>query len=174
MPTYKILLSQSSHGRAQTYLGALKAGQPAGRYLQQALAGLDLASLTIETFLERLVQTKRPQIFAESAVAGDGSDWNLTELGLLGDISVATPLLFLTMAVTPIQMFTIRHSRVGCCLYRERCYVTAAPTRPPIGKKLLRLMAALMRMPIFGCMSGDCCQGFYTSTNRCDCKGSNR
>ena len=29
------------------------------------------------------------EIFAESAVAGNGSDWNLIELGLLGDISVA-------------------------------------------------------------------------------------
>ena len=33
-----------------------------------------------------------PQIFAESAVAGDGSDWNLTELGILGDISIAVPV----------------------------------------------------------------------------------
>ncbi|WP_420642812.1 hypothetical protein [Candidatus Leptofilum sp.] len=94
MSTYKMLLSQSSYSRAQTYLGALQAGQPAGRYLQATLAGLNLASLTVESFLERLVQTKRPQIFAESAVAGDGSDWNLTELGLLGDISVAAQVTF--------------------------------------------------------------------------------
>ena len=42
-----------------------------------------------EDFLTALLRTKQPMIFAESAVAGDGSDWNLTELGLLGDISVA-------------------------------------------------------------------------------------
>ena len=47
-------------------------------------------SLTDENdFTTALLRTKLPQIFAESAVAGDGSDWNLTELGLLGDISVA-------------------------------------------------------------------------------------
>ena len=30
-------------------------------------------------------------------VVGDGSDWNLTELRLLGDISVAVPVLFTIM-----------------------------------------------------------------------------
>lgn len=40
-------------------------------------------------FLTRLLRTKKPMIFAESAVAGDGSDWNATELSLLGDVSVA-------------------------------------------------------------------------------------
>ncbi|MCP5179003.1 MAG: hypothetical protein H6994_03730 [Pseudomonadales bacterium] len=39
--------------------------------------------------LQLLLDTKRPQIFAESAVAGDGSDWHATELHLLGDISIA-------------------------------------------------------------------------------------
>ncbi|WP_193211155.1 hypothetical protein [Luteolibacter marinus] len=42
-----------------------------------------------EDFTIRLLRTKKPLIFAESAVAGDGSDWNATELSLLGDISVA-------------------------------------------------------------------------------------
>lgn len=94
MPEYKTLLSQSTYQRAQEYLGKLQAGQPAGAKLQQRLAHLDLASLTVETLLEQLVRTKRPQIFAESAVAGDGTDWNLTELGLLGDIAIATPVTF--------------------------------------------------------------------------------
>jgi hypothetical protein len=31
---------------------------------------------------------KRPQIFIEMAVAGYGSDWILTELGRIGDISI--------------------------------------------------------------------------------------
>ena len=42
--------------------------------------------------LGKLFDTKIPQIFAESEVVGDGSDWNLTELRLLGDISVAVPV----------------------------------------------------------------------------------
>ena len=40
-------------------------------------------------FTTALLCTKLPQIFAESAVTDNGSDWKLTELGLLGDISVA-------------------------------------------------------------------------------------
>ena len=62
--------------------------------MQQKLVELDLPSLTVEMLLEQLVRTKRPQIFAESAVAGDGTDWNLTELGLLGDIAIAAPVTF--------------------------------------------------------------------------------
>ena len=49
-------------------------------------------SATLEAggdFLSALLRTKQPLIFAESAVAGDGSDWSQIELGLLGDISVA-------------------------------------------------------------------------------------
>lgn len=40
-------------------------------------------------FLLHLLATKKPRIFAESEIAGDGSDWTLEELRLLGDISVA-------------------------------------------------------------------------------------
>lgn len=48
--------------------------------------------MTGQDFLGSLVDTKQPQIFAESAVSGDGSDWNPTELSLLGDISIAAPV----------------------------------------------------------------------------------
>jgi hypothetical protein len=41
-----------------------------------------------EGLLERLMATKIPHLYAESEVAGDGRDWNLVELGLLGDLSV--------------------------------------------------------------------------------------
>jgi putative transposase len=48
--------------------------------------------LSTEAFLEHLVATKQPQIFAESAVHGDGSDWTATELSILGDIGFAVPV----------------------------------------------------------------------------------
>jgi hypothetical protein len=59
--------------------------------LGQAQPGCRLAEALVDDddFTTALLRTKEPLIFAESAVAGDGSDWNLTELGLLGDISVA-------------------------------------------------------------------------------------
>jgi hypothetical protein len=48
--------------------------------------------MTARDLLGELLDTKSPQIFAESEVAGDGSDWTLTELRMLGDISIAVPV----------------------------------------------------------------------------------
>lgn len=63
-----------------------------GSRLKKLLAGVDLEKLNADDFLAALLDTKKPQIFAESAVAGDGTDWNLTELSLLGDVSIAVPV----------------------------------------------------------------------------------
>ena len=57
-----------------------------------ALGVANLSTLTEASFLDALIHTKIPQIFAESAVAGDGSDWNLTELGIFRDISISVPV----------------------------------------------------------------------------------
>ena len=92
MQIYKTLLSQKTYQRVELYLDNLKAGGLAGSYLQQKLAREDLAELTVPGLLELLVGTKIPQIFAESAVIGNGSDWNHIELGLLGDIAIAAPV----------------------------------------------------------------------------------
>lgn len=42
--------------------------------------------------LSLLLQTKLPRIFAEKEVRGDGSDWTLEELSILGDVSFAVPV----------------------------------------------------------------------------------
>lgn len=79
----EILIPNETRTRLAEYESAIRSGQvKPGARLAGALKGED--DLTTA-----LLRTKLPQIFAESAVAGDGSDWNLTELGLLGDISVA-------------------------------------------------------------------------------------
>jgi hypothetical protein len=80
---YKILIPDDTRTRLAEYEVAARSGsiQP-GTRLAEALR-------REEDFTIALLRTKKPLIFAESAVAGDGSDWNLTELGLLGDISVA-------------------------------------------------------------------------------------
>jgi hypothetical protein len=64
----------------------------AGVYLQRVLEGIDISQMSTEEFLEQLVRTKKPQIFAESAVRGDGSDWHLAELSMLGDLCIAVPV----------------------------------------------------------------------------------
>ncbi|MCU0781032.1 MAG: hypothetical protein MUF04_08020, partial [Akkermansiaceae bacterium] len=80
---YEILVPDETRHRLAAYEANLVSRLAApGRRLAATLeAGPDL--------LTALLRTKQPLIFAESAVAGDGSDWNQTELGLLGDISVA-------------------------------------------------------------------------------------
>lgn len=92
-PAYSILVPDETLARAAGYLHALRAAQATpGALLRDLLASADLQAMTAGDLLGTLFDTKRPQIFAETAVAGDGSDWNLTELGLLGDVSVAVPV----------------------------------------------------------------------------------
>lgn len=86
---YPVLFERPLLGKAEAYLAGIRQGeiQPGVR-----LAGRLAAStgpLGAIQLLECLLQTKQPQIFAESAVVGDGSDWNATELSLLGDMSIA-------------------------------------------------------------------------------------
>jgi hypothetical protein len=89
-PAYSIIIPEDTMARASDYLEVLRAGRAqAGGFLQDRLCSADLQAMTEEDLLGELLDTKRPQIFAESAVAGDGSDWSQAELGLLGDISIA-------------------------------------------------------------------------------------
>jgi hypothetical protein len=90
--SYALIVPGATRSRMAGYLASIQTGTPAGTHLANKLASLDLAMLTEATFLEALIQTKIPQIFAESMVAGDGTDWNMIELGLLGDISIAVPV----------------------------------------------------------------------------------
>ena len=90
---HALLIPDETRVRLMEYLASLQAGSAsAGKRLKDNLAGIELATLTDAGFLDALLNTKPPQIFAESAVAGDGSDWNLTEFGILGDISIAVPV----------------------------------------------------------------------------------
>lgn len=92
-PRYAIIIPEETATRAADYLRELQAGgkQP-GALLYDRLQGADLQAMTAHDLLGRLFDTKQPQIYAESAVAGDGSDWTLIELGLLGDVSIAVPV----------------------------------------------------------------------------------
>lgn len=91
-PNYTILLSRETWDKLITYQEHLRSGGTAGTYLQRQIKDKDLSKLASETFLEALIRTKQPQIFAESTVSGDGSDWSLRELSILGDISIGLPV----------------------------------------------------------------------------------
>jgi hypothetical protein len=84
------LLHIASFVKAETYLKQLQNGEiNPGRRLANTLDSSRLKILSVSQFVECLVNTKPPQIFAESSVKGDGSDWNQIELSILGDLSMA-------------------------------------------------------------------------------------
>lgn len=90
---HTLLLPAETRARLVDYLASLRADIAfAGKRLRDNMPRIELATLTDSKFLDVLLNTKSPQIFAESAIAGDGTDWNLTELGILGDISIAMPV----------------------------------------------------------------------------------
>ncbi len=92
-PSYSIIIPEDTLARTTDYLQALRVGRAqAGALLHDRLRGADLRAMTEQDLLGKLFDTKQPQIFAEMAVIGDGSDWNLSELGLLGDVSIAMPV----------------------------------------------------------------------------------
>lgn len=85
-PKYSIIISADTLDALRQYKADIDSGsaQPGAR-LEQALApGLSTAG-----FIEALLSTKQPRIFAESEIRADGTDWTHRELALLGDINVA-------------------------------------------------------------------------------------
>jgi hypothetical protein len=92
--SYSILIHSDTYNKIDIYRRTLMAYgiERAGVYFQRQLQGVDVANLNNEAFLERLVKTKPPMIFAEMSVYGNGEDWNQTELSILGDIGVVVPV----------------------------------------------------------------------------------
>jgi hypothetical protein len=88
-----ILIPDETKEHAAEYLEALRIQQASpGALLSQHRSFSRINEIDELDLLGMLFDTKQPQIFAEIAVHGDGSDWTLTELGLLGDISIGVPV----------------------------------------------------------------------------------
>ena len=92
MKNYQTLINPQTYQKTIAYLDRLKAGTKAGEYLHHRLKNVDLERVTIPEFIELLMRTKRPKIFAESAIYGNGIDWHQDELAILGDLSIVTPV----------------------------------------------------------------------------------
>jgi hypothetical protein len=90
MSDYSVVMHPLTHAAIDTYRQAVSDGtQQPGARLARILADEPTATAAIGPFIDALLATKPPQIFAESAVYGDGRDWTATELSLLGDINMA-------------------------------------------------------------------------------------
>ena len=96
-PSYNVLIHDKTRNDLSLYLMQLVNGEVlAGKFLNQQIkkAGFEnLSVLDTKKLLNLLLRTKKPQIFAETAVYGDGTDWNRQELKLLGDISIACKVM---------------------------------------------------------------------------------
>lgn len=86
-----LIVPNETRVRLANYAFALRKGDSRpGKRLTETLRKAYLEEVTTDKLLPALLDTKEPCIFAESEVRGDGSDWTLRELTLLGDLSVAT------------------------------------------------------------------------------------
>ncbi len=92
MKNYQVLINSATFNKVASYLEQIKLGNSSGRYLFDRTKHLDLYRITTIEFIELLVRTKHPQIFAEVEIYGNGIDWNQAELSILGDISIVTPV----------------------------------------------------------------------------------
>jgi len=90
---YQILMDSSAHkDLAEMNNRCNGKSYIPGTYLQKELDELPVLKPNPEWFLYSLLNSKRPCIFAESEVHGDGSDWTREELKLLGKISITAPV----------------------------------------------------------------------------------
>jgi hypothetical protein len=82
---FTIILSAETRRKIEDYAAHLNNGGQRGSHLAQHLTELKIDGPSL---LDALLKTKRPQIFAESHISGDGSDWSQKELEILGNISI--------------------------------------------------------------------------------------
>jgi len=125
MKSYELLLSAETERKITSYTEQLKnSSAVAGERLKTILSSSSIPyDCGYHEFTRLLLQTKIPQIFAESDVSGDGSDWNLIELSILGDISTA----------------------VSVCIYDNGAHVNPVVHPEPLQGYLFYVPGALLR-----------------------------
>jgi ADP-ribosylglycohydrolase len=90
---YQILLHGETRDEIQAFAEDLQAGKTqAGTRLARSLEDLPVKRWNWQWLLGSLMNSKEPCIFAESGVRGDGSDWTIRELRILGRIGMAVPV----------------------------------------------------------------------------------
>ncbi len=87
---YQVVISEYTLKKIKEYQNQLVSGQKrAGEKLKRELGQQDLTKMSTERFIDALLNTKEPRIFAEEEKMIKGGDWNLTEFSILGDINIA-------------------------------------------------------------------------------------
>ena len=93
-PTGRYLCSEETLLKVESYLKLLIAGttEPGARLAKVlSIAKIaDFSTINAKQLIAFLMDTRKPKIFAESEPTLDGSDWNLQENAILGDIVFST------------------------------------------------------------------------------------
>lgn len=92
---YQLLLSKETLNKILQYKQNIEKGlAKPGKFFLEEISKQEksISEMDITTFTQLLIQSKKPQVFAESQVYHDGSDWTLVEESILGDISVNMPV----------------------------------------------------------------------------------
>lgn len=92
-PSARYICSAMTVKKAQVYLNGLKDGSKnPGSRLEHILnsQGLVLNDLYAKDLIAALMNTRLPQMFAESGVVLDGTDWSIDENSILADIVLST------------------------------------------------------------------------------------
>lgn len=91
---YTVVISSETAKKVFEYHHSLisKSAEP-GTYvkviLERKKLNEELPDISAEKLFKSILASKKPQIFAESAIKGGGLDWNDLELSILGDINIA-------------------------------------------------------------------------------------
>lgn len=90
--SYTVVTSKNNIDKFFNYLTKVNANvNVCGEYYRNIIVNNEYADNLDKKSLirfQQLLNTKRPQIFAESQIVGNGVDWNNDELSILGDVSV--------------------------------------------------------------------------------------
>ena len=78
-----LLFDNSVISLLEGYKSKVKKGE-IGRNLESILKNKDINKIKNLDLLFYILQTKRPKIYAESEIKGNGEDWNTNELKILG------------------------------------------------------------------------------------------
>lgn len=93
MSRYTIIIPDVTLKKVEDYQNMIKSGEiTPGKRLLEKSSTEKLKECSTNEFIKKLLNTKKPQIFAESEVYGDGRDWTCYELSILGDISISVPV----------------------------------------------------------------------------------
>lgn len=90
---YRVIISEPSLTSIQNYKAKLVNDiNIAGSRLRRILKGVDLNRMPVKEFINALLGTKIPYVFAEKQKYHPQEDWSVEDARILGDVNIVTPV----------------------------------------------------------------------------------